>query len=83
MIVADTGGILALLDSDDRYHSVVRELYEKSTRQWILPWAILPEVDYLAGTRLGDQVARSFVEDIRNGYFAVDSNATRDIRLPT
>lgn len=78
MIVADTGGVLALLDRDDRHHAAVRRLFE-SEPDWILPWAILPEVDYIAAKRLGDRVARAFLDDTHAGLFAVDGNVTRDL----
>lgn len=78
MIVADTGGVIALLDRDDRHHGAVRRFFETDP-DWILPWAILPEVDYLAAKRLGEHVARAFVEDLREGLFAVDSNVVRDL----
>jgi predicted nucleic acid-binding protein len=79
MIVADTGGILALLDRDDRHHESVRASFERDGGRWILPWAILAEVDYLADRRLGASVARAFAEDVRDGLFRVDANVTRDL----
>jgi len=79
VIVADTGGILALLDRNDRHHAAVRLLFEREGGRWILPWAILPEVDYLANRNLGPDVARSFAEDVRDGQFRLDANASRDL----
>jgi hypothetical protein len=78
MIVADTGGIVALLDRDDRHHAAVRRLLEADAN-WILPWAILPEVDYLASKILGSRVARSFVGDLKEGLFTVDASVARDL----
>lgn len=78
MIVADTGRIIALLDRDDRHHRRVRELFDED-HHWILPWAILPEVDYLAAKLLGEEVARAFVEDSREGLFSIDASAERDL----
>lgn len=78
MIVADTGGVLALLNRDDRHHEGVRRLFEREP-DWILPWAILPEVDYLATKFLGSAVARAFVEDVREGLFSVDSSLEQDL----
>ena len=49
MIVADTGAIIALLDADDPHHHTLRALYKKRPEAWLLPWAILPEVDMSAG----------------------------------
>ena len=79
MIVADTGGVLALLDRDDRHHAAVRDLFGREGGRWILPWAILPEVDYLAERRLGPEVARAFAGDVRDGLFRLDANASRDL----
>jgi predicted nucleic acid-binding protein len=79
MIVADTGGIVALLNRNDVHHPRVRELYESESRSWILPWAVLPEVDYLAGSRLGTDVARAFAEDVRDRSFLVDEHVQRDL----
>lgn len=79
MIVADTGGILALLDADDKHHRAVAELFQETGASWMLPWAILPEVDYLASTRLGTRVAEAFVEDLRDGLFVVDGAIARDL----
>lgn len=79
MIVADTGGVIALLDRSDRHHAVVRELFERTHARWILPWAILPEVDYLAQKRLGSRVSKAFVRDLRDGAFRVDGQVTMDL----
>jgi uncharacterized protein len=79
MIVADTGGILALLDRNDRHHAAVRAFFEREGGRWILPWAILPEVDYLATRHLGPDVARAFAADVRDGQFRLDAGAARDL----
>lgn len=72
MIVADTGAILALLDADDRHHAALSAIFRAQPRQWLLPWAILPEVDYLAATRLGRRTADAFVDDLGSGAFVVE-----------
>lgn len=79
MIIADTGGLLALLDRDDKHHEAVREAYERGGDRWVIPWAVLPEVDYLAGTRLGWKVAKAFAEDVRAGVFNVDASVMKDL----
>jgi hypothetical protein len=78
-IVVDTGGLLALLDADDRHHDEVRVLFDEEGERWVLPWAILPEVDYLASTRLGAHVAKAFVEDLKDGLFRIDAHVTKDL----
>lgn len=79
MIVVDTGGMIALLDADDKHHDAVVGLFETDGDEWVLPWAILPEVDYLAASRLGERVARAFAEDLSAGVFHVEGLGPRDL----
>jgi uncharacterized protein len=83
LIIADTGGVIALLDRQDRHHRAVRALFEEEPSGWLLPWAILPEVDSIAGRRLGASVALAFQEDVRDGLFRVDGQITRDLPRAT
>lgn len=79
MIVADTGAILALIDADDTHHGAVRALYEDDPAEWVLPWAILPEVDYLLLTHVGPAAERAFVADLASGAFAVEWGTEDDL----
>lgn len=79
MIVADTGAVYALLDGADRHHRTLRRVFEEDPRGWILPWAILPEVDYFASARLGRTVADAFREDVLNGRFVVEWGTRADL----
>ncbi|HQQ78180.1 MAG TPA: PIN domain-containing protein [Thermoanaerobaculia bacterium] len=79
MIVADTGAVYALIDSRERNHSVLRKLFEKEPEAWLLPWAILPEVDYLVGKYLGKKVQEEFLEDLADGSFAVEWGTESDL----
>lgn len=78
MIVADTGAVLALLDKNDRHHRPLRKLFDLRPDQWLLPWAILPEVDYLAGTELGARAQEAFLADVVEGLFHVEHSLERD-----
>lgn len=71
MIIADTGAVYALIDSRDRNHRRLRKLFEDRPEDWVLPWAILPELDYLLGKRVGPKVEEEFLEDLAEGRFAV------------
>ncbi len=79
MIVADTGAILALLDKGDRHHRVMRAVYEDRPDRWVLPWAILPEVDYLVSSELGARAQETFLADLSDGAFAVEYGGHEDI----
>lgn len=80
MIVVDTGGLIALLDRDDAHHEAVRKHFERDGEEWVVPWAVLPEVDYLVAKHLGERVARAFVEDLSAGLFPVEGLAPRDLQ---
>ena len=79
MIVADTGAVLALLDKGDRHHAAVRELYEDRPDDWLLPWAVLPEIDYLVAAELGARAQEAFLADVADGAFAVEHGRHDDL----
>jgi predicted nucleic acid-binding protein len=79
VIVADTGAIVALLDADDRHHRILRALFEERPAAWVLPWAILPEVDYLALAHLGSRVEQALLDDLVMGSYLVDWGKEGDL----
>lgn len=79
MIVADTGAIVALIDRADRHHRVLRSLYEDDPTAWILPWAILPEVDYLIGAHVSARAQEAFVADLAEGALIVSWGDEADL----
>jgi predicted nucleic acid-binding protein len=79
VIVADTGAILALIDADDRHHGEFLALYEDDPGSWVLPWAILAEVDYLLLTHVGADVERAFANDLATGGYAVEWGEEADL----
>lgn len=78
MIVADTGAILALVDADDRHHAALRGLFERDL-DWILPWAILPEVDYLLAAHVGADTELAFLRDLAEGRYVVEAGGEDDL----
>jgi uncharacterized protein len=72
MIIADTGAIVALVDAGDRHHEVLRKLYEEDPDGWVLPWAILPEVDYLLATHVSVAAQHAWLADLATAAFAVE-----------
>jgi len=79
VIVADTGAIVALIDADDQHHAKMVALFERDPAGWILPWAILPEVDYLLLRHVGDDAERAFVRDVADGAYIVEWNGEEDV----
>ena len=79
MIVADTGAIVALVDADDRHHTVLRRLFESEPDSWVLPWAILPEVDYLLAEHVGARAQDRFAGDVAAGAWAIEWGDPADL----
>jgi predicted nucleic acid-binding protein len=79
MIVADTGAILALIDRRDRHHKTLRAEFEREGERWVLPWAILPEVDYLVATELGGRAHDAWLADLADGAFEVEWGDEADL----
>ncbi len=70
---------MALIDADDRHHRDLVALFERDPSAWVLPWAILPEVDYLLARYLGEAVATRFRADIASGAFVVEGGDAADM----
>jgi predicted nucleic acid-binding protein len=79
VILADTGAIVALVDGDDRHHAAVRSLYEEDPDAWVLPWVILPEVDYLIATHIGPRAQALWLADLAEGAFTIEWGRQPDL----
>jgi predicted nucleic acid-binding protein len=79
VIIADTGAVLALLDKSDRHHRSVLRIYEDNPDEWVLPWAILPEVDYLIASELGARARDIFLADLAAAAFNIEPGVERDL----
>jgi predicted nucleic acid-binding protein len=79
VIVVDTGALLALLDADEAHHGTLRALYDDEPERWVLPWAILPEVDYLLAAHAGRKARDAFLGDLADGSFTVDWGRDEDL----
>ena len=80
MIVVDTGAVIALVDADEARHRRIVELFHESGSDWLIPWAVLPEVDHLVRRRLGSHVAEVFLDDVLAGHLNVEWGTTADLR---
>ena len=80
MIVADTGAVLALIDADDGHHERLAAAFREDPSSWVLPWAVLPEVDYLLGAHVGSHAQGAFLADLGRGEWVVDWGGEADLR---
>jgi uncharacterized protein len=79
VIVADTGAIVALIDRRDRHHEILKAAFEDTGDEWLLPWAILPEVDYLLAEHVSGAAQAAFLADVADGGFLVEWGSDSDI----
>jgi hypothetical protein len=79
VIVADTGAMIALFDRTDRHHDDVRALFEAESDSWVLPWAVLPEIDYLVSSHLGARAQELWLADLASGAFDVEWGTRADL----
>lgn len=77
-VLADTSGVIALLDKSDRHHQSVLKIIQQ--KNILIPSIILPEVDYLATKYLGNKAFSSFLEDLFDGYFSYVSIEIEDLK---
>jgi predicted nucleic acid-binding protein len=68
-----------------RHHAPVdtnralRALYEEDPEAWVLPWAILPEVDYLLMTHVGVRAEEAFLADVAGSVYRVEWGEDADL----
>jgi hypothetical protein len=70
---------VALADADDRHHASLRDLYEDDPDAWVVPWAVLPEVDYLLAEHVGRKARDAFLSDLSAGVWAVEWGDEQDL----
>jgi hypothetical protein len=79
VIVADTGAVVALIDARERNHRALRTVFERDPEEWVLPWAILPEVDYLVATHVGQKAEEAFLADLASGAYTIEWGSPVDL----
>ena len=78
-LVADTGPLYALYDSDDPHHNAVRSVVEREREAIIVPAATVPEVDYLLRQYLGIDAELEFLDDLASGAYRLEAIAPPDL----
>ncbi len=80
IIVADTSALLALMDIRDPHHLALRKTLDAGVYDWIVPWAIIPELDHLSRKKLGQAAADVVGADLAEGRFQVEWGDPHDLR---
>jgi uncharacterized protein len=79
VIICDTGPLVAVLNSEDKYHNACRHLLEHERGLLIVPAPVLTEVCYLAATRLGAAAEAALLDALANGELQLEGTTTGDL----
>lgn len=71
MIVLDTGGLYAFLDTDDDNHDATRRVIEADPGPFLLSPFVLAELDYLVQRRLGVAAECALLDDVNDGVYTL------------
>ena len=80
MIVVDTSAVLALMDSRNPHREVLQSALRADPDGWVVPWAVLPELDYMAARRLGRNTVEALRADLAEGRIPIEWGGARDLR---
>jgi uncharacterized protein len=80
VIVLDTGGLYAFLDSNDAHHDEARSVVDADPGPFVLPPFVLAEVDYLVQRRLGVRAECDLLDDVDAGAYTLVTFGDDDMR---
>ena len=78
-IIADTGPLYALVDSDDAWHERVKDWWIANREGIIVPVTVLPEVAYLLNTRISKDAEAAFIRAVVDGELEIEPLESADI----
>ncbi|HEY6608427.1 MAG TPA: PIN domain-containing protein [Candidatus Limnocylindria bacterium] len=79
MILIDTSGLLAAIDSSQKHHEAARRSLESAPPPWILSPFVLAELDYLLARRVGQAAERAMLAEVGRGAYRLESFEADDI----
>lgn len=79
MIVLDSGGLYAFLDTDDADHEAASAAIDASPGPFVLTPFVLAEVDYLVQRRLGVAAECAFLDDVDTGIYTLTPFSDDDL----
>ena len=80
MVVVDTSALLALMDGRNPHRAVLRPALRADPDGWVVPWAVLPELDYMVARRLGQTSVTAFRTDLAEGRFPLEWGEVGDLQ---
>ena len=79
MIILDTGGLYAFLDTDDAHHRAARMVVEAEPGPFILSPFVLAELDHLVQRRLGNRAASELLSDVESDVYTLVTFGSNDL----
>lgn len=73
MIILDTSGLLAAIDTSQRSHEAARRALETVPAPWLLSPFVLAELDYLLAARVGQRAERALLAEVGRGVYRLES----------
>lgn len=80
MIVLDTSGLLAAIDSEQRQHDRARGALELDEGPFLLSPFVLAEIDYLLSTRVGVEAELLLLDEVTEGAYRLEPFDGDDVR---
>lgn len=71
MIILDTGGLYAFLDTDDAAHDAAHAVVDADPGPFVLSPFVLAEADYLVHRRLGVHAECALLDDVDAGVYTL------------
>jgi predicted nucleic acid-binding protein len=79
VILLDTSGLLAAIDSNQTHHSEAARSLSSARPPLLLSPFVLAELDYLIASRVGYAARTSVLEEIERGAYTLEPMTARDI----
>lgn len=79
MILLDTSGLLAAIDSSQTHHSAAARSLSAAHPPLLLSPFVLAELDYLVADRVGYAARAALLEEVERGAYALEPMSARDI----
>ncbi len=79
MIVLDTSGLLAALDSSQRQHTEASAALRAAGGPYLLSPFVLAELDYLLSTRVSAAAAAALLQQVASSAYQLEPMGTSDI----
>jgi uncharacterized protein len=79
VIILDTSGLLAAIDSSQRFHETAKEVLSEADVPLILSPFVLAELDYLLASRVGEEAELALLEEVARGTYRLAQFSGREV----